>query len=465
MEIAALVLGFVLMMGVALFLSLQNLIYLCQPNQVLIFSGGKSRVGGKVYGYRVIKGGRGFKRPFVERVDMLDLTNMIIELEARNAYAKGGIPLNVHGVANVKVAGHEPMLNNAIERFLGKQRAEIMSIAKATLEGSLRGVLATLTPEQLNEDRNLFAERLVQEVEQDMTVLGLVVDTLKVQNITDDVKYLDSIGRTRSAELNTSARIAESTAQADSLVRASENMEQEAIARIEAEIRVAKAEAEKLIADAVTRRAAVVAEEQAIVSAQVAKAKGELLVQTARLEQVRGQLEADVIQPAKAEAEAMEAQAVAEVAPIIEDGRARAEALRSLAREWQQAGADGKDIFLIQKLEPVIKLLTETIRSSNIESVTVIDTGKGNGGSTGGVDVTKLLSLNEQAKQVLGIDFLAKIDAMGKQPEPAKEAEVPSMTLVAEDPEPEPTKPAAKPAPPVVAPPPKPPKRDSSFES
>lgn len=459
MQIAALIIGFVAMMGVALFLSLQNLIYLCQPNQVLIFSGGKSRVAGKIYGYRVIKGGRGFKRPFVERVDMLDLTNMIIELEARNAYAKGGIPLNVHGVANVKVAGHEPMLNNAIERFLGKQRAEIMSIAKATLEGSLRGVLATLTPEQLNEDRNLFAERLVQEVEQDMTVLGLVVDTLKVQNITDDVKYLDSIGRTRSAELNTSARIAESTAQADSLVRTSENMEQEALARIEAEIRVANAEAEKLIADALTRRAAVVAEEQAIVNAQVAKARGELLVQTARLEQVRGQLDADVIQPAKAEAEAMEAHAVAEVAPIIEDGRARAEALRSLAKEWQQAGTDGKDIFLIQKLEPVIKMLTETIRSSNIESVTVIDTGKGGSGGGSGVDVSKLLALNEQAKHVLGIDFLGKIDAMGKPSAPAAESEEVSLLKTTRTREIETPVVEEKIIPPAVTPPPKAPKR------
>ncbi|MER3462489.1 MAG: flotillin family protein, partial [Armatimonadota bacterium] len=96
-----------------------------------------------------------------------------------------------------------------MERFLGKSRVEIMQIAKATLEGSLRGVLATLTPEEVNEDRILFAEKLVQEVEHDMTALGLVVDTLKIQQVTDDVKYLDSIGRIKSAEIVREARIAE----------------------------------------------------------------------------------------------------------------------------------------------------------------------------------------------------------------------------------------------------------------
>ncbi len=133
----------------------------------------------RIVGYRIIKGGFGWRIPMLERVDRMDLTNMVIDVTAVNAYSKGGIPLSVQGVANVKVAGHEPLLNNAIERFLGKSRQEIIAIAKSTLEGSLRGILATMTPEQVNEDKILFAERLVLEVEQDMTALGLVVDTME----------------------------------------------------------------------------------------------------------------------------------------------------------------------------------------------------------------------------------------------------------------------------------------------
>ena len=82
------------------------------------------------FGAVVIEGGRGWRVPLIERVDRLDLTNMIIEVEVHGAYSKGGIPLNVHGVANVKLPGEEPLLNNAIERFLGKPRADLMEIAK-----------------------------------------------------------------------------------------------------------------------------------------------------------------------------------------------------------------------------------------------------------------------------------------------------------------------------------------------
>ncbi|HVL38705.1 MAG TPA: SPFH domain-containing protein, partial [Fimbriimonadaceae bacterium] len=171
---AGLVVGVLLVFAILAIFGMRSLIYNCAPNEVLIFSGRRRRLGDRYVGYRVIKGGFGYRWPLLERVDRMDLTNMVIDVTAQNAYSKGGIPLTVQGVANVKVAGHEPLLNNAIERFLGKSRMEIMGIAKATLEGSLRGILASMTPEQVNEDKLLFAERLVHEVEQDMTALGLV---------------------------------------------------------------------------------------------------------------------------------------------------------------------------------------------------------------------------------------------------------------------------------------------------
>lgn len=403
--------GFFGLLGLLLLMSIKSLIYICQPNEVLIFSGKKRMVNGRVLPYRIIKGGRGIRTPFLERVDKVDLTNMIIELEARGAYTKGGIPIHVNGVANVKVAGHEPMLNNAIERFLGKGRVEIMAIAKSTLEGSLRGVLATLTPEQLNEDRALFAERLVGEVEQDLTGLGLVVDTLKIQNITDDVSYLDSIGRMRNADLQSSSRIAEAIAHADSDVRAAENYEKETEAKITAQISIAKAEAEKLLADATSRRAAVVAEQEAQVAQMVAKARAELLVQRARVDQTRLQLEADVIQPAKANCEAEEQRAKAQVASIVEDGKARADALRQLSKSWSQAGDQAREIFVLQKIEPIIRQLTATISETRIDKVTLIDSGSS--GGTGGLDPRKLVALNEQVKEIFGIDLVEKIGGMG----------------------------------------------------
>jgi flotillin len=415
------VFGVILTLLLLLAAGVKNLIYTCAPNEVLVFYGGRRRrMGERSYGYSLVKGGTAIRNPIFQQVARMDLTNMVIDLTAANAYAKGGIPLSVQGVANVKIAGHEPLLNNAIERFLGKSRGEIVGIAKATLEGSLRGVLATLTPEQINEDRALFAERLVQEVEQDMTALGLVVDTLKIQNVQDDVHYLDSIGRKKNAETISTARIAEAVAKADSIVAASENLEREVQAQITAQIEVAKADAQKRLTDALTRREALVAEENATVAAAVAQANAEVQVQKARIDQVRSRLEADVIRPAKAACEAAEANARATVAPIVEEGKARAEALKTLAESWSQAGDSAREIFLLQKIEPIIRQLTATISDTPIDKITVIDS-RLNG--DGGLNPGRLMALAEQVKQVFGIDVVDKLKGLG---EGTKSVPVPS---------------------------------------
>lgn len=429
-------------------MSIRKLWYICSPNEVLVFSGGARKLRGTDlrYGYAVVKGGSRLRVPMLERVDRMDLTNMVIDVSAVNAYSKGGIPLTVQGVANVKVAGHEPVLNHAIERFLGKTREEIMRIAKATLEGSLRGVLSTMTPVEVNEDKLLFAERLVHEVEQDMTTLGLIVDTLKIQNVHDEVKFLDSIGRKKSAEILSTARIAEARAHADSLVRAAENLERETKAQIDAQTSIAKADAQRRLTDALTRRAALVAEELATVAAQVAQSKAEVDVQKARVEQIRAMLEADVILPAKAAAEAAEAQAKASTASIIEDGRARADALRNLAASYRRAGKSGREVLLLQKLDSIIEAITDSIAETNVTKVTMIGSGAPGLGDGGGSLPVKAFSTLEQFKRLTGVDLVEKMKGMdmgAKQP-PAKAEAAPT-------PAPEPT-PAPAPEPPAPRP-------------
>jgi flotillin len=388
--------------------TVKHLIHICAPNEVLVFSGSRHRAGNRTVGYRVLKGGRGTRVPLLERVDRMDLTNMAIEVTARNAYSKGGVPLTVHGVANVKIAGHSPVLNHAIERMLGKSRGEVMQIAKATLEGALRGVLATLTPEQVNEDRLLFAERLVQQVEHDMTALGLVVDTLKIQNVSDEVRYLDSIGRKKNAEVLRRARMAEAVAHADAVVRSAQNQEREVQAEISAAIEVAKAEAMRKLADIETRRGALVAEEHATVAALVAQALAEVDVQKARVEQVRSRLQAEVIEPARAACAAAEANAKAEVSPVIQDGEARAEALTQLAASWKKAGSDARQISMLQKLDKVIETVTDVVGDTRIRQVTMIDSRTPSIGGDGSLPM-KALGTLEQVKHLFGVDLSEKL--------------------------------------------------------
>ena len=165
----------------------------------------------------------------------MELNTIPIEVSVKNAYSRGAIPLNVQGIANVKVSSLEGLLQNSVERFLEVPQAEIAAIAKETLEANLRGVLATLTPEEVNEDRLKFAQTLIDEADDDIKTLGLELDVLKIQNVTDEVGYLDSVGRRQTAEVLKEARVAEAQ-------RKAESEESEALARQRGEIAAALAD-------------------------------------------------------------------------------------------------------------------------------------------------------------------------------------------------------------------------------
>ena len=142
------------------FAIIKSFLFVGRPNEVLIFSGRDHKLpDGSTVGYRLVRGGWAVRRPVLETADRMDLRVFPVRIDTRGAYSKGGIPLNVHAIANVKIASDDGIIHNAIERFLGRSRDEIVRVAQETLEGNLRGVLATLTPEEINENRLRFSEQ------------------------------------------------------------------------------------------------------------------------------------------------------------------------------------------------------------------------------------------------------------------------------------------------------------------
>jgi len=386
----------------AFIILLRQLYYICQPSEVLIFAGLRRRTGsGQTVGYRTVRGGSALRIPVLEEVMRLDLSNMIIDLRVENAYSKGGIPLNVTGVANIKISGDEPGIHNAVERLIGKNQDEIRHIAKETLEGNLRGVMSSLTPEQLNEDKVTFARTLLEEAEDDLQRLGLVLDTLQIQNISDDVRYLDSIGRKQLVELKRDSRIAEAEAKSQSAVKQAENQRITDLRRLDKDLAIATANAEKRTTNAMTRRAALVAEVEASVGAELARAEAELPVQKERIKQVTEQLQADVVAPAESECQTMMAAAKGEAATIIEEGRSQAEGLRDLVESLKQSGDDAKRLFLLQKLEPLLTMLSDTVQPVEVEEVSLV--GEKSGGST-----LTIATLLKQLQQSTGLKLPIK---------------------------------------------------------
>ncbi len=215
---------------------LKSLIIICPPNRVAVISG-RSRVlsDGRRVGFRILKGGRTIHIPIIEKVSWMDLNTIPLEVSVTNAYSRGTIPLNVQGIANVKVSSKEGVLKNAAERFLDVPKESIGQIAKETLEANLCGVLATLSPEEVNEDRLKFSQQLIDEADDDVKTLGIDLDVMKIQNATDDNLYLESLGRRLTGEVVKETRVAEAN-------RRSESEQAEAKAKERAEIAQALAE-------------------------------------------------------------------------------------------------------------------------------------------------------------------------------------------------------------------------------
>ncbi|MBW2732196.1 MAG: flotillin family protein [Deltaproteobacteria bacterium] len=386
---------------VAFLITYKKLLHICGPNEVLIFSGKTRWEGGKRTGYYAVKGGRKIKVPLFEVVDSIDLTNMAINVAVKGAFSKGGIPLSVDGVANVKIGGDEPLLGNAVGRLLGKPRQAVIRIAKETLEGNLRGVLATMTPEEVNSDKLRFASELKEEADHDLHKLGLELDTLNIQNVSDERGYLNSIGRISGAEVRKAATIAEAENNAASVIRDAQNVEKAELVRIDAAIRTTAAETDRDVADAETQQTANVAQSRGEIKASVVESKAQLEVQKARIERTKQQQEADIIVPANASMEAAINEARGEAATIIQEGRATAEVLRQVTSAWKKAGPNARDVFLMQKLGSLVDILTRTVEGVKIDKVTVLGMQSGDGDLP-----AKVIGAAEQIKAALGVDVL-----------------------------------------------------------
>lgn len=386
---------------------MRNFLYIARPNEALVFSGKRSRTeeGGEL-GYSIVKSGhRGIRWPFIHTVNRLDMTMQSIDLVVQNAYSRGNIALEIHAIANVKIHGDERWLRNAVERFLNRSRNEIEIVAKQTLEGAVREVVAQLTPEEVNQDRLKFAEKLIHAAEDDMQKLGLQLDVLKIQHVSDATGYLNSIGRPVIANALRDAENAENQAgqetqqaQADATRRAevTRATAQTAIQRKQNELRQVKAQLEG-DAQAVEREA------EAAAKTARAQAEKELQGYRAVLEQKR--LMAEVVIPSQIQQQAQSILAKGQAAPTIENGAAQVEVLRALSEAWASMGAEAREIYVIQHLEQIVGAVVSNVEGIDVGEVNVLDQGDGQALASYAATYPKIVaSVMKSLKDSTGVD-------------------------------------------------------------
>ena len=194
------------------------------PNQVLVVSGRKHRYADpdgtdRARGFRIVKGGGTFVYPVVEKVDILSLELLTIDVQTPEVYTSKGVPVTVDGVAQIKVKGDDISIATAAEQFLSKSVDEIKNIAMQTMEGHLRAILGTMTVEEIYQNRDAFAQKVQEVAAGDMANMGLGIVSFTIRDIRDTQGYLDALGKPRIAQVKRDAQIAQAEADRDAQIR------------------------------------------------------------------------------------------------------------------------------------------------------------------------------------------------------------------------------------------------------
>src|SRR5881396_1522253 len=205
--IAVVLIAVTLIIGIAVVLSRYTKV---GPNEVLIVSGKKHRYADpdgtvKTRGFRIVKGGGTFVYPVVEKVDILSLELLTIDVQTPEVYTSKGVPVKVDGVAQIKVKGDDVSIYTAAEQFLSKGTDDIKNIAMQTLEGHLRAILGTMTVEEIYQNRDAFASKVQEVAAGDMANMGLSIVSFTIRDIRDSQGYLDALGKPRIAQVSSDA--------------------------------------------------------------------------------------------------------------------------------------------------------------------------------------------------------------------------------------------------------------------
>ena len=325
------------------------------PNAVAVLSGRRRKLpDGRVVGYRMVRGGAALRIPLLEKVEYLHLNVMTIPLEIRRAYTLKGVPVSVKAVANVKIRGDETSLQAAAERFLGMTHVEVQKVIFQTLEGHLRSILGTLTVEEVNSDRQSFAQKLTTEAAVDLEKMGIGVDVLTIQEISDEEEYLNALGKRRTAEVKRDATIGEAEAHRDAKIKSAQALQEGETAKFIADAEIAQSQRDFMIRQAqyqaevetqkaraeqagplseATARQAVVAEE---VKIERTRTQEMIAVQEQEVLRKQKELEATVIKPAEADRLAAVVRAEAAKQAAILEAEGRRAALIALAEAEQE---------------------------------------------------------------------------------------------------------------------------------
>jgi flotillin len=326
---------------------------------------------------RVITGGGGLVIPVLERTDTISLGNIQLNINTSQTMSSQGVPIDVVGTAVIKVRNTHESIYAAIEQFTGVSEAQIQkSIADQVtliLEGKLREIVASMTVEQIYNDREAFSAKVQEVVGTKIGEMGLELKDFSIKDVNDTNGYIRALGAKQIAEKKKDAEIAQAIALKEESIKKSEATKEGERARLEAETEVsaalkakevqeaeyrseqesakAKADAAYEIQKSITYKDIIAAQmeadilrqqkqkelQEAQLQVEIAREQKQIELEQRRAEKTREELKTKVVEPANADREQKRAEADAEKYTKIAEAEARAEARKAEANAEAEA--------------------------------------------------------------------------------------------------------------------------------
>src|SRR2546430_902535 len=338
----AVVVGVVVVVFLALFVLWRMMWRVAEPNEALVISGlhqGAPNGVGETLGFKIVTGKGTLVLPGVQMVRRLSLDLRETDLQV-DCVSQQGIPLKIRAVVIYKVGDDYASIANAARRFLDQQNQMDQRVHNV-FAGHLRAIVGNMTVEEMIRDREKLTQLTREHAGTEMEKLGLIVDSMQIQEIADPSGYIKNLALPHAAAVEREARIARAEADRAATEKEQEADAQKALARRDSNIRQAGYQAEVDQAAALAKQAGPLSE---------ATARQKVVVEETRVAELEAdraekRLQTEVRKPA-------DARAYEQVTIARAQREAHISAAEARAREVElQAGADASRVKLAAAAE------------------------------------------------------------------------------------------------------------------
>lgn len=364
-------LGTILTVGIILFVVVLTYALIkrykkCPPDRILVVYG---KTSGKGRSSKCCHGGGAFVLPVIQSYEFLDLTPIPIDIRLEGALSQQNIRVNTPSTFTVGISTEPGVMENAAERLLGLDLGRVQELAKDIIFGQMRVVIATMSIEQINSDRDKLIENIFSGVEVELKKVGLRLINVNIQDITDESGYIDALGKEAAAHAINEAKVKVSEKMRDGEIGKAhaERAQRVEVAAahataVEGEntalVTVAQSNALRREAEAESDRKGAAAERVKQADAQREAYTAEELAETERANREKATQYANIVVPAEIDKQKIETLAEAEAERVRRTRKGEADGIRLV----KQAEADGVKADLVAKAE-AMKVEAEGIQA------------------------------------------------------------------------------------------------------